>query len=196
MEAFAVVLGVIVMLVIIVYVSSQIRNNNRSSDAENEDGEDDALFAGIDFDATAPEEPIPLKEMELDFEEGPYTEAVSPKSVQVKEVKTCSNLKYEKVLSTEAKREWIENFVNIKRFISAGWTCLGLLMGFFFGRILGYGADGIMILLILLGGLIGGVLGTNSVGAAMMKAIAAEQSIVNEELLTEILNKLEEGDEK
>ena len=67
---------------------------------------------------------------------------------------------------------------------------MGLGLGFILGRFLGDNV--VMVLLIILGGFIGGVFGTNSVGAAMMKVIAAEQSIVNEELLKEILKRLEE----
>ena len=190
MEAFSILLGVIVMLVIVVYVSSQIKKNNMS----NEDNEESKDVSFSEEEAVA-EERLNLEAKQIS-EEKPGTEVVMEKNEYIKDEKECGKHKYEKVLSTEEKREWIENFVNIKRFVSAGWTCLGLLVGFLFGRLLGYGMDFTMIVFVLLGGFIGGVLGTNSVGAAMMKAIVAEQSIVNEELMTKILSKLEETDNK
>lgn len=145
MEVFSVILGIIVMLVIIAYVSSQIRKNQMNEESkENEKSEDDALFEGIDFDVMTPEEAIPLEVYDIDenessdeepiFEEQqalaqePQTEAASIKQVFIKEAETCDKQKYEKVLSTKNKREWIENFVNIKRFVAAGWICMGLAL--------------------------------------------------------------------
>lgn len=101
-------------------------------------------------------------------------------------------LKYDKVLSTSEKREWIEDYVNIKRFVSGFYTVLGIGIGFILGRLFEYGWDIEMMVLLFIGGAVGGILGKNSVGTAMMQAITAEQNIVNEEVLTEILNKLYE----
>ncbi len=207
MEIFSIILGIVVILVIIAYISSQIRKNQMDEESKTDDkSEEDALFEGIDFDAMKPEEVIPLEVYEVEEDviteeepvpgeqqastQEPQADAAPAKPVFVTDAETSSGQTYEKVLSTEDKREWIANFVSIKRFVAAGWTCMGLGLGFILGRLLGDNV--VMVLLIILGGFIGGVFGTNSVGAAMMKVIAAEQSIVNEELLKKILKRLEE----
>ena len=106
--------------------------------------------------------------------------------------KATYHLSYTKVLSTETKREWIESYASIKRFVYFVWALIGLGIGFAVARFLGYGWDVQMFIFLLLGGTIGGLIGTNKVGSAMMQAIIAEQSIVNEEILKEILDKLYE----
>ena len=106
--------------------------------------------------------------------------------------KVTYRLNYTKVLSEESKREWIEGYASIKRFGYLVWILLGLGISFVVARYLGYGLDAEMFFFLMIGAVVGGVIGTNKVGAAMMQAIIAEQSVVNEELLKEILDKLYE----
>ena len=97
------------------------------------------------------------------------------------------NIKYRKVLSTEEKREWIEKYIGIKKFVAGIYAVIGLVVGILVAYLFQFGGGG-YILCILLGCGIASALGTNAVGTAMMEAITAEQSIITEELLTELLN--------
>jgi len=96
-------------------------------------------------------------------------------------------LKYNKTLSTEEKREWIERYIGIKKFVAGIYALIGLLVGILVANVFELGMGG-YIVCILLGCGIASALGTNAVGTAMMEAITAEQSIITEELLTELLN--------
>ena len=96
-------------------------------------------------------------------------------------------MKYKKVLSTSEKREWIERYIGIKKFVAGIYALIGLLVGILVANVFELGMGG-YIVCILLGCGIASALGTNAVGTAMMEAITAEQSIITEELLTELLN--------
>lgn len=95
----------------------------------------------------------------------------------------------EKSLSTEKQREWISSYIAIKRFTAGVLTLIGLVIGLFWGDYREYDIWGVLVCT-LVGAGIGGVIGVNRVGAAMMQAITAEQSMVQEELLVKILEKL------
>ena len=103
------------------------------------------------------------------------------------ENKNFYNMKYIKVLSTSEKREWIERYIGIKKFVAGVYVLIGLLVGILVANVFEFGMGG-YIVGILLGCGIASALGTNAVGTAMMEAITAEQSIITEELLTELLN--------
>ena len=135
---------------------------------------------------TASEKQNTKAKQDTDFAKQMFTTA---QTVQGKSVSPY-RLNYKKVLSDEEKREWIDKYIGIKRFVAGVWAFVGLGLGFVLARILGYGMDLPMVLFVLIGGGIGGALGTNAVGTAMMEAITAEQNIVTEELLTEILNNM------
>lgn len=109
------------------------------------------------------------------------------------ENKKSYSLKYRKVLSADDKRDWIENYINIKRFIAVIYAIIGLVVGYFIAKLFGSGVMG-YIFWICVGCGIASALGTNAVGTAMMEAITAEQSMITEELLTEILNNMEKED--
>lgn len=104
-----------------------------------------------------------------------------------KEINKGYRLNYEKTLSTEEKKEWIEKYIGIKKFIAGVYAVIGLLIGYFVARICGFDAGG-YVFCCLIGGVIASAVGVNAVGAAMMDAITAEQNIITEELLTELLN--------
>lgn len=120
---------------------------------------------------------------------GAGVKSVSPSNTVV--TRQEYRLKYKKTMSTSEQREWIEKYISLKRFTAFMYTCVGTIIGFLIGRAMGYGWDFMMLVLLAVGAGIGGVVGTNSVGSAMMESITAEQSIVQEELLTEILNKMD-----
>jgi len=63
-----------------------------------------------------------------------------------------------------------------------------MLLGYFVAKIFSYELFGTILFVLIFGG-IGAVLAMNHVGNAVMEAISAEQSLIIEELLTELLNK-------
>jgi len=97
-------------------------------------------------------------------------------------------LTYKKIMSNDEKREWIENYINFKRLTKVIWSAIGMLLGYFVAKIFSYELFGTILFVLIFGG-IGAVLAMNHVGNAVMEAISAEQSLIIEELLTELLNK-------
>lgn len=95
-----------------------------------------------------------------------------------------------KTLSSDAQKEYIHYFIKIKEWMAIGMMIIGALLGLFVGNTLEFGIMGILICLFL-GWVIGAIVGLNQVGSALMQAITAEQGVITEELLTEILNELE-----
>ena len=95
----------------------------------------------------------------------------------------------EKILSSDAQKGYIHYFIKIKQWIAIGIMIVGALIGLFVGNTLEFETIGIIICLVL-GWVIGAIVGLNYVGSALMQAIAAEQGVVTEELLTEILSEL------
>ena len=98
----------------------------------------------------------------------------------------------EKILSSDVQKEYIHYFIKIKQWIAIGMIIIGALIGLFVGNSLEFETIGIIICLFL-GGLIGAIVGLNHVGSALMQSITAEQGVVTEEVLTEILSELKSG---
>ena len=96
----------------------------------------------------------------------------------------------DKTLSSGVQKEYIHYFIKIKEWMAIGIALVGALLGILSGNILEFDTLGIIISLFV-GLVIGAIVGLNYVGSALMQAITAEQGVVTEELLTEILAELE-----
>lgn len=97
-------------------------------------------------------------------------------------------LNYKRIISMEEKREWIEDYMSIKRFIKVVYALVGMLVGYGVAKLFAFEVFETIISILIIGGL-GTLIAVNSAGKAVMAAITAEESIITEELLREMLNR-------
>lgn len=139
---------------------------------------------------------------ETDYEEEEYEENSADTEKYKQSLKTWKSEKEEneksnqqklrpkeKALTTDSQKEYIYWYTKIKQWTLIGLMLLGLLIGVAVGNILELNTEGIAGCIIA-GILIGGIIGLNHVGSSLMQAISAEQSVIIEEMLTEVLEEL------